>query len=490
MSRCAHLSTDTIASTPKPFSEIPGPRSLPFIGTLLHYRSGGNHVENYAKILLHLHNKYGPIIKENIGLGRGYLVHVFDPEDARKIFNAEGKEPIITPLQEATQIYRQMRNMNPGLGNLNGSEWYRLRSAVQQAMMRPQAVKQYLPSVNAVADELLRFIAANRDEHDEIDMRKCAARWSLESSGLLVFERRLGCFTDQQCAWADRLVECNREIFVLTGCMKFSLPFYRYFTTPLWRRFVKIEDEFYGEANRLIKDTIMRARSRPSDGLSDNRPFVSYLTKQPKLSDRDIHVILLSLFSDGLNTTAPTLIYNLYNIATNPDKQEHIYEEVRSATSDSERITAEMLDRLPYLKACIRESFRLFPIGTEVSRIPQVDLVLSGYHIPAETPVDINTNILLRSERYFTEPDRFLPERWLRGKDEFANNRTHAFLLLPFGHGPRMCAGRRFAEQDLQVLLAKLVRRFYIRYGYGEMEQKYETLLLPKGDCRFKFHER
>lgn len=52
-------------------------------------------------------------------------------------------------------------------------------------------------------------------------------RWSLESSGSLVFERKLGCFTDQQGAWADRLVECNREIFFLTGKMKFSLPFYR-----------------------------------------------------------------------------------------------------------------------------------------------------------------------------------------------------------------------------------------------------------------------
>ena len=66
-----------------------------------------------------------------------------------------------------------------------------------------------------------------------------------------------------------------------------------------------------------------------------------------------------------------------------------------------------------------------------------------------------NSTLCLHPE-YFPEPNKFLPERWLRNKSGDLVNDIHPFSLLPFGHGPRMCIGRRFAEQEIYLGLIKV----------------------------------
>uniref|UniRef100_A0A1I7XIM4 Cytochrome P450 n=1 Tax=Heterorhabditis bacteriophora TaxID=37862 RepID=A0A1I7XIM4_HETBA len=132
------------------------------------------------------------VIHYNVGFWRSYhnrevlprnrqntpRVTTFVPsiEDARTVFSADGRQPRIVPLQETTREYRQMRKMNPGLGNLNGDEWYRLRSAVQQDMLKPQSVQRYIPLVERVATNLVNHIRENLDKDDQIDMLRISGR--------------------------------------------------------------------------------------------------------------------------------------------------------------------------------------------------------------------------------------------------------------------------------------------------------------------------
>jgi len=61
-----------------------------------------------------------------------------------------------------------------------------------------------------------------------------------------------------------------------------------------------------------------------------------------------------------------------------------------------------------------------------------------------------------RSEEYFSDPNVFIPERWI-GE---AKNKLHPFSMLPFGFGNRMCAGRRFAQLHIEMAVVSIIRQF------------------------------
>jgi cytochrome P450 len=58
-------------------------------------------------------------------------------------------------------------------------------------------------------------------------------------------------------------------------------------------------------------------------------------------------------------------------------------------------------------------------------------------------------------EKYYPEADKFIPERWLKNEAQY-NKKTHPFVTMPFGFGPRMCIGRRFAELEIETLVTKV----------------------------------
>lgn len=474
----------------KPLKDIPGPKGLPYLGTILQYRKGPFQrftVDRYQDALISRYKEYGPIVKETIA--GVTFVRIYDPDDVRTVFLNEDKQPHVAPLLDTTKQYREQRDLSPGIGNTNGEEWYRLRSAVQQMMMRPKAVTVYLPFVEEVVDD---FIARIKKIH-KIDgtienFRLEAAKWNLESSGMTCFETRLGCLVDLPTSHIMRMISSNNAIFELSTKINFSVPFHKFFTTRLWQKLLDEEDYFFRNGQKLVDETIAKIDCLQEEGnLKDGQfNFLLYLLSKKELSFKDVSIITLSLFGDGLNTTVPTLIFAMYCLAKNPDVQQKAYEEIREVLKDDEPITGEHINRMQYLKACVKESQRILPIGLEIKRILKKDLVLGDYLVPAGTTVELAPYVHYMSPEYFVEPDRFLPERWLR--DGSALN-IHPYLLTPFGHGPRMCAGRRFAEQELYVLLSKMMKNFSLEYS-GDLDMKFQMLMVPDRPTSFTFKDR
>ena len=292
------------------------------------------------------------------------------------------------------------------------------------------------------------------------------------------------------------MVEANAQIFKLSGDLKLSVPLYKFVSTPKWRQLVAAEDSFYSRAIALCDQAILSLNQAMEEGsLNDDQYyFLSYLLSRPSLSLKDVTVICLSLFSDGLSTTTPTLLFNLHCLAAWTEVQEKVFAEVKEYfPAQDQPIDQNTLAKMQYLKAFVKETFRLWPNGTEVSRYCEDDLVLSGYQIPSGTHLDLNPSVHFRDHIIFPDPDIHIPERWIRdghGQD------VHPYILTPFGHGTRMCAGRRFAEQDLYVVLGRLLQRFRLEYGEEDMEDKnnlgqvYNTLLFPDRPLKIKFMAR
>lgn len=147
---------------------------------------------------------------------------------------------------------------------------------------------------------------------------------------------------------------------------------------------------------------------------------------------------------------------------------------------------------MPYLRACIKESQRIYPLGVGNARVNQKDVVLSGYRVPAGTQVLMISTSLNMDEKHYPRAKEYLPERWLRPEQTEGNvnnlKPSSPFVFLPFGFGARSCIGRRIVELELELGIARLIRNFKVEFNYStENAFKAVQINVPNIPLKFKF---
>jgi len=151
----------------------------------------------------------------------------------------------------------------------------------------------------------------------------------------------------------------------------------------------------------------------------------------------------------------------LYQIATRPENQEKLFAELKQVMPDPDtQLTVPLLDKCHYMKAFIKEVLRMYSTVIGNGRTLQQDTVICGYNIPKGVQLVFPNLVLGTMEEYVTDAACFRPERWLKPSQGGFSGKLHPYAYLPYGHGARMCLGRRFADLEMQVLLAK-VRLFF-----------------------------
>ncbi len=157
----------------------------------------------------------------------------------------------------------------------------------------------------------------------------------------------------------------------------------------------------------------------------------------------------------GHETTAITLSWTLYLLASRPHEQDRLRAELDTVVGDRLPEVNDMKS-LKVTESIILESMRLYPPAFMIGREPLADFELAGYRIPAGTTIFMSQWVMHRDGRFYDRPDQFEPERWTSDKAKALPKMAY----FPFGGGPRVCIGNTFAMMEGVLLLATIARQW------------------------------
>ncbi len=202
-------------------------------------------------------------------------------------------------------------------------------------------------------------------------------------------------------------------------------------------------------------------------------------------SGREVFDNVMTFVFAGHETTANALAWTLYLLSQFPDADIQVAAEV-FGVDDAAMMRGE-LPELPFTRAVLEESMRLYPPAPFVSREAVAADTVGGVAIRPRTSVLVSTWILHRHRLLWERPDEFDPGRFLPGRRES----IHRFAYLPFGAGLRICIGMSFAMQEALLLLAAIMRRYRLELEPGHPVQPLARITLrPKNGLKMRLHRR
>ncbi|VDM24273.1 unnamed protein product [Toxocara canis] len=158
----------------------------------------------------------------------------------------------------------------------------------------------------------------------------------------------------------------------------------------------------------------------------------------------------------GYETTATTLQFIIYSLAANPHVQEIAHKQIVDTVGDKEVIGHDDIMKMPYIEQVMNETLRMYPPVPRNDRKCKSNITLKGTTIEKDTFVFVPTFALHYDERYYPNPQVFDPDRF----SPTEKAKRDPLTFVPFGIGPRTCMGMRFAQMEIRLTLAYLLRKF------------------------------
>ncbi|KAG9230932.1 cytochrome P450 monooxygenase-like protein, partial [Amylocarpus encephaloides] len=427
-----------------PLSKFPGPacRAAFHLPGIWEMWSGWSVQNIYA-----LHEKYGNVVRI--------------APDALSFNTAPAWKDIYGFQQDKKQIekdYKRFPDVPDPLPILtsNDTDHARMRRLVSHAFSE-NAIQELLPLIATYIDELvnqIQTLIADVD-HTVVDMNKCFNCLSFDIVSGLSFGEAVGALKGDYSYIETFFASCKLYPIIPTA--------YEYSAVKMALDFMMMIPKFRKTHEMGYLATKAKVERRMEHEVSKYRDFMTYILRhndERGMTKSEITGSTTVLVNAGGEATAACMAAAIYYLLRNPDCMEKLVKEVREAYCNRNDITARPL-HLVYLNAVVEEVLRIYPPtpGLFSRRTGVGGKNIDGYFVPPNTSLGVHPYSANHSSANFTNPQKFVPERWLPiPPSEYSYDIRDA--RQPWSTGPRNCIGRSLAYLEIRTSLASVLWSF------------------------------
>ncbi|CAB04112.1 Cytochrome P450 [Caenorhabditis elegans] len=453
---------------------IPGPQGYPFLGSALDMM---DHENPPFLQLKKWTSQYGKVYGITEGLLRTLVIS--DTNLIHEVF-----------VKQYDNFYG--RNLNPIQGDPNrekrvtlfsaqGHRWKRLRT-IANPTFSSNNLRKIQVTVEDSALELLRHIEQHTAGGKAIDVLEYFQEFTMDVIG------RIAMGQPDSLMFKNPLLPCARDVFgkprtalFLSGILfPWIGPMIRkvvfYFTNVFNNPAAQIMYQTANAVEQRIKQRMAEEKAGIDPGepqdfidlfldaksddmeLENNEDFTKAGVKVTRQLTKDEVVGQCFVFLiAGFDTTALSLSYSSFLLATHPKAQKKLQEEIDRECADPE-VTFDQLSKLKYMECVIKETLRMYPLGALAnSRRCMRSTKIGNYEIEKGVDILCDTWTLHYDKSIWGEDaEEFKPERWESGDEHFYQKGGY----IPFGLGPRQCIGMRLAYMEEKLLLSHILRKY------------------------------
>ncbi|XP_024534554.1 cytochrome P450 71A1-like [Selaginella moellendorffii] len=440
-------------SSSKSLSLPPSPRAVPLLG----------HLHLLGKLphqsLQKLASRYGDVMLLKLGSHRTLVIS--SAEAAREVLKTHDHVFSSRPSTVAGKIF--------GYGGAGlvwapyGEHWRTVRKLCTLELLTAKRVETSHPvrkrEMAFVLDELSRHQQSDK-QLEAVDLTTKLSDLTFNIMTKVLMNKSYLTGTSAEKEAAVRFKDLLTEAFVVgTSCLSDSFSWLAW-VDPQARKMERIHQQ----QDAYLCKQIAEHRQQPGS----NGDFLDVMLAMEELSDTSIKSLSQDILAAGTDTTAVTVEWALSELVNDPALLRRAQEELTEMVGDKAMLDESDLPKLRYLQAVVKETLRLHPAGPLLLPHESTEAcVLENYTIPAKTRVIVNAYAIARDPRWWDEPLKFDPERFLE-KCQGMDVRGQSFEYLPFGSGRRGCPGVTLGMTTVMFILANLIHVFDWKLASGE----------------------